>query len=386
VRDFVRGAGHNEIGMQGVELTGVGVDGDGDGVVNELGFGDISAMAAYMQTQARPQTKIELNTLGLLDPPLTTAEIAAIGRGQTVFTQVGCATCHVAQLVLNNPVMTEPSQSATHRDATFPSGVSPVSVGVDPANPIRANLITDVPDNRIAFANGDLLGGLERNRAAGAPAGSAIVRAFTDLKRHDMGPDLAEPTGVNDDGVLNSIWMTRGLWGVGSTAPYMHDGRATTLMSAIAEHGGEGATARQNVRNLPVGSQRDLIAFLGNLVIGEFNSPAAPPPPPPPTITVTASVATQTDWGAGFCQVLTVTNTGTTTANTWSVVVNFGATTVTQMWNGNRTASTGTATVSSVASWQALAPGQSTNQTGWCANRNVPNSGVLGQVVSATGN
>ena len=82
---------------------------------------------------------------------------------------------------------------------------------------------------------------------------------------------------------------------------------------------------------------------------------------------------------------LTVTNTGNTTANTWSVVVNFGATTVTQMWNGNRTASTGRATVSSVAAWQALAPGQSTSQTGWCANRNVPNSGVLGQIVSASG-
>ena len=31
--------------------------------------------------------------------------------------------------------------------------------------------------------------------------------------------------------------MTENLWGVGSTAPYMHDGRATTLAEAILEHG-----------------------------------------------------------------------------------------------------------------------------------------------------
>src|SRR5205814_2353614 len=39
VRDFVRGAGHNEIGMQGQELTGIGVDGDSDGVADELTIG-----------------------------------------------------------------------------------------------------------------------------------------------------------------------------------------------------------------------------------------------------------------------------------------------------------------------------------------------------------
>ena len=42
IRDFVRGAAHNEIGMQGSELVGsptvdpATVDGDGDGVANEF--------------------------------------------------------------------------------------------------------------------------------------------------------------------------------------------------------------------------------------------------------------------------------------------------------------------------------------------------------------
>jgi hypothetical protein len=59
VRDFMTDAGHNELGMQAVEITGENVDGDGDGVSNELGFGDITAMAVYQSTQPRPTTKLE---------------------------------------------------------------------------------------------------------------------------------------------------------------------------------------------------------------------------------------------------------------------------------------------------------------------------------------
>ena len=105
----------------------------------------------------------------------------------------------------------------------------------------------------------------------GAPAGSAIVRAFTDLKRHDMGSGLREP--IADDGVDNQTWMTRSLWGVGATGPWLHDGRATTLMSAILEHGGEAEAARTAVRGLSVQSQRDLVAFLDNLTLGMFDNP-----------------------------------------------------------------------------------------------------------------
>jgi CxxC motif-containing protein (DUF1111 family) len=66
--------------------------------------------------------------------------------------------------------------------------------------------------------------------------------------------------------------MTRNLWGVGSTAPYLHDGRATTLTEAILEHGGEAAGSRSAFTALPEGSQKDLIAYLNNLVL--FKLPA----------------------------------------------------------------------------------------------------------------
>ena len=61
--------------------------------------------------------------------------------------------------------------------------------------------------------------------------------------------------------------MTTELWGVGSTAPYLHDGRATTVKEAILEHGGEAAAARAAFELLSLTEERDLIAFLENLVL-----------------------------------------------------------------------------------------------------------------------
>ena len=71
LRDFNRGAAHNELGMQAVEVVGDNVDGDFDGVDNELTIGDMTALAVYMAAQPRPTTLLELNALGLLEPALT---------------------------------------------------------------------------------------------------------------------------------------------------------------------------------------------------------------------------------------------------------------------------------------------------------------------------
>ena len=74
LRDFNRGAAHNELGMQAVEIVGDDVDGDFDGVTNELTIGDMTALAVYMAAQPRPTTLLELNALGLLEPALTSAQ------------------------------------------------------------------------------------------------------------------------------------------------------------------------------------------------------------------------------------------------------------------------------------------------------------------------
>jgi hypothetical protein len=261
VRDFNRDASHNELGMQAVEMVGNGIDGDADGVANEMTIGDQTALAVYMSAQPRPTTKLELNELGLLVPPLTTAERQQIERGRTTFSSIGCASCHVPQLKINRPIFSEPSQNQNYRDRTFPAGQDPLAFGVDPDFPVTFDLTRDQPDNQVKI-RGRLvrLGSLKTD-----DNGRGLVDLFSDLKRHDIGPGLAE--NIDEVGTGASVFLTETLWGVGSTAPYLHDGRATTLTEAILEHGGEAQASRNSFTALGTGKQLDLIAFLENLVL-----------------------------------------------------------------------------------------------------------------------
>jgi CxxC motif-containing protein (DUF1111 family) len=61
--------------------------------------------------------------------------------------------------------------------------------------------------------------------------------------------------------------MTPRLWGVGSTAPYLHDGRAPDLLQAILAHGGEAAVSRQKFLQLSGSEQTSIISYLLSLVI-----------------------------------------------------------------------------------------------------------------------
>jgi hypothetical protein len=276
VREFVRDAGHNELGMQAVEITGDNVDGDGDGVANELGIGDITALAVYQAGQPRPTNKIELNSLGLLDPPLTAAEVSAIKAGEAVFNRagLGCVTCHKPSLPLDSAIFSEPSQSPFYRESIYPAGQNPISRLVDPANPIRFDLTKDLPDNPIALG-ASTLGNFESNGDGGA-----IVRLYGDLKRHFMGgrivaaavtTGLAEQISELEPGVFTgdgpATFVTRPLWGLGATAPYLHDGRASTVTEAILEHGGEAQASRNAFASLSTTDAKNLIAFLNNLTL-----------------------------------------------------------------------------------------------------------------------
>src|SRR5262245_12934181 len=266
VRDFNRDASHNELGMQAVEMVGDGVDGDGDGVVGEMTVGDQTALAIYMAAQPRPTTKLELNDLRLLDPPLTSTEKSQINRGRDTFSSIGCAQCHTPRLRIDRPTFSEPSQNPNFRDLVFPGGQDPLALGLDPAAPSTFDLTRDQPDNQVNV-NGRLvrLGSLKTDGDGEEGQQRAIVELLGDLKRHDMGPGLAE--SIDEVGTGASVFLTENLWGVGSTAPYLHDGRATTLTEAILEHGGEATSARSNFVGLSTSNKRDVIAFLENLVL-----------------------------------------------------------------------------------------------------------------------
>ncbi len=268
IRDFVRGAAHNELGMQATELLGspsvdpATVDGDGDGVANELFVGDITALTVYQAGQPRPTTLPELAAVGEI-PALSSADLAAINDGSAVFDRLGCSGCHARRLLINNPIFQEPSSLAAYRDPgdVFPNGRSYGSSALRSDAAIRIDLTRDALENGdIITTNGQPLGAFQRDAQ-----GRAQVDLFGDLRRHDLGSRLAEE--VDEQGTGASVFMTENLWGVGSTAPYLHDGRAATLTEAILEHGGEAQTARDNFANAGTMAQQHLISFLNSLVL-----------------------------------------------------------------------------------------------------------------------
>jgi CxxC motif-containing protein (DUF1111 family) len=99
------------------------------------------------------------------------------------------------------------------------------------------------------------------------PNGNGVlVPLYSDLKRHDMGPRLAETLEHGAPGmppeIRNEEFITARLWGVADTAPYLHDGRATSLYQAIEAHGGEAQLQRDLFLQLGVQNQKYIIAFL----------------------------------------------------------------------------------------------------------------------------
>ncbi len=87
---------------------------------------------------------------------------------------------------------------------------------------------------------------------------------FTDFKRHDLGPNFHER---NYDGTTQTMFLTRPLWGVGSTGPYGHDGRSISLDAVILRHGGESQKSRDAYAALTGEQSAALIAFLNSLVL-----------------------------------------------------------------------------------------------------------------------
>ena len=144
----------------------------------------------------------------LLQPPSRGQITAQVRQGDGLFTQIGCATCHV-------PTLT-----------TGPSDIA--ALDRQPAN------------------------------------------MYSDLLLHDMGDALADDRPDRD--ATGTEWRTAPLWGtrlVGAFLNgeefYLHDGRARSLHEAILLHGGEAAVSTARYDALSATDQQALIAFVKSL-------------------------------------------------------------------------------------------------------------------------
>jgi CxxC motif-containing protein (DUF1111 family) len=131
-------------------------------------------------------------------PPPTVPLSASALRGQAKFAQINCTACHM-------PSMTT-----------------------------GASKISDV----LSFQN---------------------VALYSDLLLHDMG-NLGD--GIVQGAAGATEMRTAPLWGLRARAPFLHDGRAATVMDAIMAHAGEAAKIQDRFAHLPAAQQQDIIDFL----------------------------------------------------------------------------------------------------------------------------
>ncbi|MEQ9110604.1 MAG: di-heme oxidoredictase family protein [Rhodospirillaceae bacterium] len=136
------------------------------------------------------------------------ATLPEVVRGQTLFMQAGCQSCHIPTL----------------------------ETGVDPRTQDLAE---------------------------------QTIHPFTDLLLHDLGDGLSD--GRPDFLASGSEWRTAPLWGIGLTEKvsghtyFLHDGRARGLAEAILWHGGEAEASKEVFRTMPTPDRADLISFLESL-------------------------------------------------------------------------------------------------------------------------
>jgi CxxC motif-containing protein (DUF1111 family) len=141
----------------------------------------------------------------LAPPPRDFSDPESMRRGEPLFTQIGCAQCHVT--------------------TTF----------VTPRRPFN-----------------------------GVP-GHFAFNPYSDFLVHDMG-SLGDRIGETGDATPQTRLMrTQPLWGARFNKRFLHDGRAGTMQEAIQAHDGQGAAARDAFNALDSADQQAVIQFVRSL-------------------------------------------------------------------------------------------------------------------------
>ncbi len=197
-------------------------DMDEDAVSLEIHAGMLTTMVGYLAQLEAP----------VIRPPRDPGLVDAWAAGRSHFDDIGCAGCHVPTLELEDPKL----------DARRP------------AAPDLPTFVIDVAKD----------GDGPKIEPKYAREGTAyLVNLFSDLKRHDMGAELA--TRARQGTIPAREFLTRPLWGLAQTAPYLHDGRAPTVHEAIVLHGGEATVARDAYLALDESGRAGVRVFLASL-------------------------------------------------------------------------------------------------------------------------
>jgi len=253
IREFIVGAMHKEMGMEindpdlaaasaGQKITtpsGMVLDGAQDKISAPP---PPDAVSGQYELDPALVDYLEFYLLNYFKPALGKQNVAT-ELGRSVFNSIGCNSCHMSDLQIDHD----------RRVADVNTVYDPLNGNFNSLFATATTMVTTINDN-------------SGYPALKLPQGNSFLvkNIFTDFKRHDVGPGFYER---NYDGTLQKVFLTRPLWGVGSTGPYGHDGRSMTLDDVILRHGGESQASRNAYAKLSGSESALLQAFLNSLIL-----------------------------------------------------------------------------------------------------------------------
>src|SRR5580693_39934 len=201
---FIGDAYLNEMGvtnrLRPKDVTTVGkITTDPEDTPDNLGLADIDHFAQFIRGTKVPPRDAVLSAT------------AAAQEGQTLFENIGCATCHVSKIV------------------TAPVGTV-----------INGGTFT-VPET----------------------LGNKIIHPYSDFLLHDIetGDGIVQNPPQDTANKLRTV----PLWGLRMHPRHMHDLKSLTLENAIERHGGEAEQVREHFRELNPKEKEALFTFLNSL-------------------------------------------------------------------------------------------------------------------------
>ncbi len=217
-------------------------DPDRDGIMEEVTEGDMDLIEFY-----------QLNH----PVPAETALTPLRKRGKELLTASGCTQCHVPDWKIEADNRQDSDYTKRYLgDRRF------FNVSIAP------NEKTGKLEGRLEKLTRDAGPVVTENggRITGEPKrGEFIVEGlYSDLMHHDLGPSFHQ---LQFDGSVIKAFRTAPLWGVGSTAPYGHDGASLDLDDVIRRHGGEAAASSKAYAGLSDTDRLAMLEYLRGLVL-----------------------------------------------------------------------------------------------------------------------
>lgn len=231
-QQFVTAVGKDRGGMKG--KTGISLDDpDRDGYCEEITEGDLDVTEWYQLNHPAPaRGRITRHVLA----------------GEKLFHKIGCATCHTPDWHLQ-------AHNSTTKDYTQRFD-----------GDRRFFELTAAYNNDTKRMEGKVHSLADKQGELCVPRrGAYTIRGvYSDFKYHDVGDEFYQ---LQYDGSIVKKWRTTPLWGVGSTAPFGHDGANLDFDEVIRRHGGESLASRSSYTTLGDDEQDQVVAFLRSLVL-----------------------------------------------------------------------------------------------------------------------